>query len=415
MFSVKKNFYYNSIGTIIYWFCQWALSVVVVRIAGFTVGGEFSTALNFSTIFFIIASFNSKPFQVSDLKPKYSDENYIAFRIVTLVIAVILLAMTVAFFDYSYKQKLIVFAFLLFKSIEVYIDVYHGIFQKMWRLDKVFFSLMLRGIFSLLIFSIVLFWGKNLFWSIIAMSFVSCIPAVMVDLKFAHIQKKIRIHASYTKIKELFLECLPLLSYSVFYTLATLVPRFFLQMYDGNKILGIYSSLAMPAMIIQLCVGFVLTPLTTLFSQMINEKRFSDYRKLFYKCIAIILSLTVIALFAAYLLGDFGLKILFGPKILAYSQLLLPLLIISGLTALVFLLSSINIILRENKILLISAILGLTFTLAASPSLIKSYSMMGVNVVAMIALIVQVIALIIPIYKIMRKSNNQRIEYELEK
>lgn len=403
--SVKKNILYNSSATILYWACQWLLSVIVVRLSGFYVGGEFALAQSFASIFIIVASFNSKPYQVSDLEPKYSDGNYIAFRLFTLVLALLFCVAIVFTFQYSMEQNLIIISFILYKSFEIYIDVYHGIFQKMWRFDFIFYSLALRGILSVVFFSFTLHVSGNLFLSILVMSVVTLCTAFLIDFNFAHRKNKVKIQITYEKAKGLLIECVPLLSNSIMITISALMPRFLLESYYGSKVLGIYSSIAMPAMIIQLCAGFILSPLTTLFSELYIENKINDFKKLFLKSAVIIMGLTFVALIGVHFFGDFGLKLLYGSEIVKYRDLLPTLTIISSLTAVLYFVTSINIVFRNNKSLLLSSAIGLIIVSVFSTFIIKKESMTGANEITVVALVVQILVLVIPIVAYILKGN----------
>ena len=75
--SIQENIIWNTVGSIIYMVTQWLITILVVRIAGVDTAGNLTLAISVNNIFYSIAMFGIRNYQVSDVKEKYSNNIYI--------------------------------------------------------------------------------------------------------------------------------------------------------------------------------------------------------------------------------------------------------------------------------------------------------------------------------------------------
>jgi|GEM_PF-1482070 Membrane protein involved in the export of O-antigen and teichoic acid len=389
--SLKKIYIYNTVGSLVYFLCQWLLTVIVVNQAGLTVGGELSLALSFANVYVLIATFNSRGYQVSDLNSKYTDQNYIAFRVLSIFVAFIIVISVVLLKGYPPHKIMVIIAFIIYKAIETIIDVFHGIFQKRWRMDIIFYSLSLRGLASIISLYLMLLFTNNLIFSIIVMAIVTAFIGCIIDLKFATSQMEVKAKITYSTILGLVKACAPLLIFSTLVTLSSTIPRLVLDSYCGSEALGIFTSIAMPAMIIQISANMILSPIYTLFARHYLDNNFKKLKMMYYKCLLIILAISIAAIVGAMFFGKLGLYLIYGDKLTKYTYLLVPMIVTSALTAFQLAVSALNVVMRNYLSLFISGLLGLIASLVLSPILIKADEMTGANNVMIITLIIQIL------------------------
>ena len=132
--KIKKSILYNSIGSFTYLFCQWIITFIVVWIAGYETAGILSLAMTVSTTYTVIASFNMRNYQASDIKNKFSEKTYITSRIITCLIALVLTIIYSLLKQFEIYQLLCIIFYMIFKLSEALVDVIHGSLQKKWRL-----------------------------------------------------------------------------------------------------------------------------------------------------------------------------------------------------------------------------------------------------------------------------------------
>ena len=84
--SVQQNMIYNTFGTLVYYFCQWVITVLIVRMSGLEDAGILNLAMSVTAAPAIVGLFNIRSYQVSDLKGQYSDQVYIKSRLYTNIL-----------------------------------------------------------------------------------------------------------------------------------------------------------------------------------------------------------------------------------------------------------------------------------------------------------------------------------------
>ena len=82
--SIQENIIWNTVGSIIYMVTQWLITILVVRIAGVDTAGNLTLAISVNNIFYSIAMFGIRNYQVSDVKEKYSNNIYIYSRMLKI-------------------------------------------------------------------------------------------------------------------------------------------------------------------------------------------------------------------------------------------------------------------------------------------------------------------------------------------
>ena len=180
---IKKSLLYNSIGTFTYLFCQWIITFLVVWIAGYETAGILSLAMSISNTYCVIATFNMRNYQSSDLKNNFSEKTYIYSRILTCFIALLFTLIYSISKSFSLYQILCIMFYMIFKLSEALVDVIHGSLQKKWKFDIIGKSYFYRGIISVLSFSVILYLTKNILLSIISMSLLTYIFIYFYDIK----------------------------------------------------------------------------------------------------------------------------------------------------------------------------------------------------------------------------------------
>lgn len=389
--SLKQNMIYNSIGSFVYLGCQWLLTVLVVKLSGYEDAGIISLAMSISSAIYAISAFNMRNFQSSDIKCEFSSYDYLFSRVITCFVGFFICLLFVLLNHYNFYTKCCIFIYMIFKTSEAIVDVLNGEEQKKWRMDVCGISMVLRGIISIFVFSIVLCFSKNLLLSIILMSLSTYIVIFFYDLnKYREIigfQGRFYL----INIKKLLIICLPLALYGLVGNLILFFPKYFLELSYSKELLGIYSSLATPVMIIQVAASFVFNPLITLISELYSKRDSKQFYKVFLKVFLFIICIGILGFAFIFFFGNFGLKLLFNSEILVYKNLLYPILIVTLLTSFVWFMSMLLTIIRSFKILIFGSIVSLIFSIIMSLIIIPGKGLNGVNDVLIISNIVELV------------------------
>lgn len=394
--TIRENIAWNSIGSSIYLLCQWLCTVFVVRLAGFEQAGYLSLAISLSNPFICIANYGMRSYQVSDTEEADNDRTYILSRMISCATSFALCVAFLAVRKYSLEQTLCILLYILYRLSEAFVDVYQGISQRAGRMDGTGISLGIRGLFSAAAFYFVLLAVKSLPWAIFSMAVVCYMIVFIFDVPFTHKVVKFTDRAEPKAAIALLRRCAPLLLYSILSVVIMTIPRYCLELYHGSEVLGLYSSVATPTVIVQVAATYIFSPTLTAFANHYanNDKR--QFMKMFYIVCAFIVAIGALAMAVAALFAKEGLTILFSERIeqiMPYAYMLYPLIGCTILTALSLFLCAILTVIRRFGLLVIGNAIGLAVCAFLSVPLISRYSMDGCNMVCLIALSVQTMIL----------------------
>jgi len=378
--SVSRNMIWNTVGSFTYLVCQWLLTMIVVRISkNMENVGNLSLAISITNIFFNLACFNVRPYLVSDASGKFKIHEYSAFRIFTGLSALALCIGYVNIFSYSTEQKICIVVYMVFKLGEVWVDLLHGIEQRSNRMDIGGISLLVRGIISSLSFTVCLLLTDNIVSSIFGMVIVTWGFICVYDMQMVKFFTPIKPRITKKQTINIFKEFIPLTVGAFMSTFATTYPRQFLESYMGTEVLGIYATVATPAVVVQVAASYVFNPLLTVFSKYYAEKRDREFLILFLKTCGLLLGVSGVALIGCITLGKWGLSLLYGKEIAEYSDLLIPVIIFTSLNGFVWFMWNVLIVLRKLKSLLFVNFAGLVFLLLIVRPMVTVYGMNGVS------------------------------------
>lgn len=357
--NLKKSMIWNAAGNLIYLMSQWIVTVLVTNLGDFRDAGLLSVAMSVSATFQTVAMFGIRNYQVSDIEDKYSDTCYAFFRVITCAAALVACMVASLIGGYGGEQLLAIALFMLFRLAENFSDVLHGIAQKRGRLDIAGKAFAIKGVGLVAVFLAAYAWSGRLCVGLFAMAAFSIGSTLLYDLTSVKRLSDFGLVSRERDWLHLAKETAPLCLYLFFSAAISTLPKLILERACGEDILGAYSSIFAPALLIAAAAGYLYTPFIPSFANAYREKRCRDFLLLFVKLGAAIAVLAVLSIIGAWLLGDFALALIFGEKILAYTYLLIPILVFIFVNAIFAFLCMLEVVLRDFRWLLIACATGL--------------------------------------------------------
>ncbi len=400
--STLANIFYNSFGTMFYYGCQWLTTILIVRLSGYQDAGNYSLAMTFTAAFAIFALFNTRQYQVSDVKGEYSDKTYITSRYIAMGAAFLICAIGLLFNAYTPYQWGIILLYMVFKCVEAWVDVYHGICQKKGRMDFICYSFLMRGVLMIVSFCGLIYITGNLMYGVLAMTASTFLVVFFYDrvmaLKFVE-----KDRADFKALKTLMVILVPLVVVAVTNNLSISLPKYFLERYFDETVLGYYSSVATPSMIVQVGANTIFVPLITPLADKLLADDKKGFAGILKKVFLAFVVLSALAVIVSFLLGEWFLVQVFGEEIRPYAYLFVPIITTTLLISINACLFPVCTVFREIKGQLAVGILGILSSLIASMVLVKRYCMDGVVIALLITLGIQIIIEIYLVFRRMKK------------
>lgn len=379
MTQSRKNFLWNTLGNVFYLAIQWLITVLTARFYGYGDAGVLSLAMSISATFQMIAYFGIRNFQISDIDNKYEDSCYIGLRGITCIISEIACVIFLFLNHYNAQQFWTIIWFMLFRLSESYSEVFHGVAQKYGRLDIAGKLFALKGFFIFLAFISSYLLGADMCVNIFIIAIISCTLTVLVDIMW--IRKITSLHFFYNikKCILLGLKTLPLCVYLFMNSTISTVPKYFLERICDETVLGAYSSIFAPAVILQAAALYVYTPFIPSFAEKYADNDSKGFIDLACKIIAVLVLLIIAAIIVAALCGDFVLSLVFGETILDFTYLLIPTIVATFFIAFSSFVCMLETVTRDFKNLIIGNVISFVGTTISSFFLINSIGPNGAS------------------------------------
>ena len=393
--NVSKGVLWNTIGTIYYYFCQWIITILIVRLTDYSLAGYLSLAITVTNSFYAVAQFGMRQYQVSDIQGKYDDSIYIGSRYITIVVAFFACLFFSLIKGYDSVQVWCIGSYMLLKAVEAYVDVCQGIAQKAWRFDIIGISLFIRGTFLMVGFGLLIYFTGNLPFTLIVISIISFVGILVIDVRLISNFASMKCRIFDRRIFRLIKECIPIVGFNFLLSFVTLIAREGLQDRYGIEALGIYSSVASPTVIIQLLASVIFNPFIPFFAEYYNNKKVKDFFSLMIKFVLMLVGITGAAIISAYFFGKWALIIIIGQQIAPYCYLLIPVIGCTVVTAAIWLFAGIMIAMRRTVLLLLSTIAGLLTDYCIIGHMLEKYYMNGASYSIIIAGFVQIVIMVL--------------------
>lgn len=384
-YVMKKNVLLNTVSSIYYSVCQWVMTVAVVWLSpDYGAAGILGLAMAVTNSFATVAFFGMRQFQISDVNNKYSFSDYIISRRVTSFVGFALCALYLAVIGTSPMEAVCVLIYMALRLIEAFEDVYQGIYQRLDRYDLLGMSNFLRGTLQIISF-VVTFKMTGLLWAAFAVMTVTNLGVLVIFDRMMVLKQEepgpgpVREGNAMERIIPLLKECIGLVVYQFAVNSLATVVRVALRERLGQEVLGIYSSVASPTVIINLLASVIFTPFIPGIAVMYNERDKAGLKRTFKKIILILAVCFAVINVGVILLGRWGLGLLYGPGIAQYVEYLLPLAWCMFFIATTWLFAGILIAMRKTVVLYTGALMGLVADYILCRPLIDIYGANGAS------------------------------------
>lgn len=402
--QVAKRSLQNGWGTIFFFFCQWLLSILVVRLNSFEAAGIYSLALSYANIFGFIANFGVRAYQVSDVERTIKDGSFIAARFISCGAAA--LAFAFSFLFSSLSQTVLACAIILVfqKLLEAFSDVICGIFQQIDRYDAIAISLTAKGISSLGAFCVLLVLTSNILWACLAMALAYGLVILLYDCVIMFRSPQYKKGVVISEMLTIFRSCFSLMLFTLINPLIIYINRYYVERLFSAEELGYYSSIS----VIISALSSVTIALWGAFIPHTGRLYHNGDIKKVIKNIIYVVGFVFLVCGAAFVLsiffGEWALTFVFGKEIAPYAYLLPPCLLVALLTMLVSYTSTLLTMFKCRIPMLLANCTGPIVCLISIAPFLQAYGLLGAFYSLTLSMGAQLACLIILISLMLRRK-----------
>lgn len=386
-----KNAALNSGSSLLYYFIQWLTTVLAVRFADFSVAGVYALAISFTNIFYFVALFGIRSYQIGDVDRRFSPGQYLAVRLALAggVMAVFLAVLAVVKLD-GYA-RVCYLLYMVFKMGEAYTEGYFALLQTQGRYGVIAASCCAKAIVPGGGFALALYLTHDLRWAIGAMAALYAATAAAVDMpRWKSLPQEkpclrgsggILVHSAPLLLVSL---SVPVMNYATRHAVEATLDRYWV---------GQYASLSSVIVVMSTLAGAVFVVLIPEASRMTRQGDRAKLGRLTAAAAAGMAVCSALAIAAGKLVGAPVCAFLFGGAILESIGLLAPLLVTACLLMVKSFLAAMLTAMEKRRLLLAGEYAGLALCVLTARPLTERFGMQGANGSYLLGVAVQVLVL----------------------
>ena len=385
--TAKKKFMWNMAGSLCNSLSSMLLLIIVNRISGESRGGFFALAYSTAQLLFSVGGFEIRPVQSTDIKNKFTFNQYFTSRMLNCIIMLICMIGYIVVNGYTGVEALTVFWILGYRMVEAVADVYSGLFQQRERIDISGKEMLMRSGISTITFTIILWLTDNLLYAAMTLTLTSLVIMLFYDLHMKKYFEPTPVHLEWRGILGIYNACWPLFVSSFIMNYLNNAPKYAIDSLLSDEMQACYGFIAMPVFVIGLLNNFIFSPMIARMSMMWKERQNKDFFRLFWIQILIIGIITIVCEAGAFVLGVPVLSMLYNTDLAPYKTELLVLLLGGGFLALSGLFVTIMTIIRIQNSQAIGYGIVAVCAYILSPIFVRKYAVMGASVLYLLLMI----------------------------
>lgn len=247
--SLRRNVSWTFAGNLVYAGSQWAILMILAKLGSPEMVGQFALGLAITAPIMLFANLQLRAVQATDSRQEYEFGDYLALRLLTTGLALLLIAMVALLGAFPGRTALVILALGLAKAFESISDVIFGLLQQRERMDRIARLQMLKGLLSILAVGGTLYLTNSVLWSTVALAIVWALRLFVYDIPSARwVQGErdatVRPNWSTATMARLAWLALPVGVVTALGSLETNIPRYMIEHQLGIRELGIFAAMS---------------------------------------------------------------------------------------------------------------------------------------------------------------------------
>jgi O-antigen/teichoic acid export membrane protein len=341
------------VGTVFYNAAQWGMLMVLAKMGDPEMVGQFALGLAITAPVILFTNLHLQYVQATDAQHQYQFGDYLALRLATTTLALLIILGIVVVVDYRRVTTLVILFIGLAKAFESISDVIYGLLLQHERMDRIAKSLIIKGFGSLLALSLGVYLSGSVVWGAFGLVFAWALILVLYDIRsgvLVLLQQTppqplpyalagevypasiIRPRWTIATLGRLAWMALPLGLVMALVSLNLNIPRYFIERYLGEWELGIFAAMAYIVIAGVTVVNTLGQAAIPRLAKYYAERNATQFSALLSKLTGIGALLGIVGVLVSVGAGQEILTLLYGSEYAEYVDIFFWLMVASGIT-----------------------------------------------------------------------------------
>src|SRR5215211_4678278 len=167
--TLRRNFVWTFIGNGLYAAAQWGMLTVIAKIGNPEMVGQFALGFAIAAPVMLFSNLNLRGVQATDAKYLYRFGDYLALRLITTILALVVIWGITFFTGYRRETALVILLIALAKAFESVSDVFYGLLQQREYMDRIAKSMIIKGGLSLIALGVGVYLTDSVLWGVVGL------------------------------------------------------------------------------------------------------------------------------------------------------------------------------------------------------------------------------------------------------
>lgn len=335
--SLRLGTLYLFLGTGVHAVSLWLTVILLSHWGGARAVGEYGFALAVFGPLFVFSHLGLRQILTTDIAERRTFPAYVLSRNLCAIAALVAALAGFAIFDPA--RLPLMSALGLWKIIEANIDIYHGLFQRERRFDRVALSRAASGVLGIALFAVMFWRTGSVTLAVVGLAIGSLLVFWLLDRRFHHrfLQRgtaaltlpALRQSASVAAQASLIWLALPLGWAALLISLRTNIPRYLIEWKLGTEELGAFVALGYLVTVFALAIGAMGRALTPRLAEYAHDRRWPAFRQLLLKALLVATGPGIIAVIIGYFFSYPVVHLIYGAEIARYHDVFFHIMVLA--------------------------------------------------------------------------------------
>ncbi|GLX66352.1 oligosaccharide flippase family protein [Paenibacillus glycanilyticus] len=330
--SLMLNTLKMLIGNVFFAISQFFIIFIMSKFGNSVDVGQYAFGLAITTPVYLLSFLQLRSLYISNTTRDYTFGHFLGLRILTTIIAFVITTVLALVGNYGETLTMVIILISISKFIDAISDIVFGLYQKKERLEYITYSRVLKGLITVISFSVLYISTHDLVIALVGMVIGWFVILYFYDLRKAKTFEFIKPVVERVKVYSLLKTSFPLGIIMLLMSLNSNIPQYVIENKLGEQQLGIFASLSYVIIASTVIINAMGEAAFYRMTVCYSEQEYMNFAKLIQRLILTGIGISSLGVIIAIFAGKPLLSIIFSQEIAAENTVFIWLTVATLLT-----------------------------------------------------------------------------------